>query len=758
MTQSKQWWNERTGYHAWGSAEYTNPKTYEDFADLIDRCDDSVKAHHLKALLKEAERVLEQEDIDRLMRYMCYELDYVPNPEVQMYLNIIDIPKVNVLIESKPRGGGYYLLCKRNGIIHRQIITKWNKKKKEYEDFIYDKKILDVPFELKNLYLSQNDLRFYEVNIGKEEVCLNKEDLLNFVQKERNYAYISGRQLFDCLSIVLRAYEKKKNLKEKRMYPAIGVFQDKRNNLIVVYPSVPDIVLYGENGYQKRTIKRCEQIGLDIDGDLAESYYHMIHDEYYPESVRLGIAGHCITAPFYYVLKDVLDVFPNHHWIAPPTGIGKTDLNQFMYNFLFGIEIKSNDDVSSGARLSKISTAYTMATYIDDIDDLPEEAMSYMKFLATRFKSRDRMDNQKVIFEDTYSSFCGSANVSNYISGNENEAYRNRCLINMDFNKHDTLKGSPDFDKHKEKIIHGSIFGYYALSKIFEFIDERIPDEFLNSYQKLRELFKFYKSELRVFLQKNKILLVDSRRLTIYTLLHMGLRFWNYIFLSKGLESELLINALDYENNDIFINLIRKYEGNLMQISIDQFISILNYYELYWSTHSGLNLTDNEDNPVLTTDFIHEYDKFAKQRGYDSLKSLTTLADMQMKVLREDVKTTTVCLKEKGALNKDKVYGLVFKIDMIKKVLDVESNPLTKRDPNEPREGIKKLEQLLVGLKEAFEYNNNIDLEKKNLIQTLQLTTDLNEEYIKNAIEEMIIEGNLKVVSGGKINFNLKIE
>ena len=103
MTQSNQWWNERTGYHAWGEAEYTNPKTYEDFADLINLCDDSVKAHHLKALLKEAERVLEQEDIDQLIMYMCYELSYVPDPEVQNYLNTIDIPKVLVEIDHKPR-------------------------------------------------------------------------------------------------------------------------------------------------------------------------------------------------------------------------------------------------------------------------------------------------------------------------------------------------------------------------------------------------------------------------------------------------------------------------------------------------------------------------------------------------------------------------------------------------------------------------------------------------------------------------------
>ncbi len=637
-------------------------------------CDDSLSSENLQFLTKEAKNKLGEEEFREYTKYACDELSDIRNESLQGFLDVIDIPKIKVLIEEKPRGGKYYLLCNRRSVIYRQEKLVKDKETESWELVWYDKPILDVPVELREIYLSQNEMRFYEVKIGDEDVCLDKENLLKFIQKERNYSYVSGRFLFDYISIMLRAYEKEKMLSEKQMYPAIGIFRDKDDDLKVVYPGVENITLFGENGYQKRTIKRCEELGIDIHGDLAEAYFNILHDEYYPESVRLGIAGHTITAPFYYILREVLDVFPNHHWIAPITGMGKTDFNELMYNYLYGIEMKSNDDVSSEARLSKMSTAHTMALYIDDIDDLPDDALSYMKFLATRFKPRERMDNQDINFENTYLTFAGSANSFEYLAGSENEGYRNRCLINTDFIELDAKKNPEIFEKNKDKIIHGKIFGYYVLEKVVEFINAQISDKKMSLYHKLRELFKLYKMNLREYLQEEYIMLVDSRRLTIYTLMYMGWKFWDYVFRSKGLKSEFFMKALDYGNNEVFLEFVRKYEGNLLQISIDQFINVIEYYKLYRNTYGGYYLTDVDDNLVLVPHFIHEFDKWAKMRGYEPLNSLTNLADMQMKILRENIKPKTIYLNEQGDLGKNRIYGLIFKLEIIKKLLNIEED------------------------------------------------------------------------------------
>ncbi|MFW9936445.1 MAG: minichromosome maintenance protein MCM [Candidatus Thorarchaeota archaeon] len=59
------------------------------------------------------------------------------------------------------------------------------------------------------------------------------------------------------------------------------------------------------------------------------------------------------------------------------------------------------------------------------------------------------------------------------------------------------------------------------------------------------------------------------------------------------------------------------------------------------------------------------------------------------------------------------------------------------------RSTISKLDKLLNRLKEIFEQNNWKALEKKNLIQILELEEELDEKWIKDALQELIKEGTL---------------
>ena len=59
------------------------------------------------------------------------------------------------------------------------------------------------------------------------------------------------------------------------------------------------------------------------------------------------------------------------------------------------------------------------------------------------------------------------------------------------------------------------------------------------------------------------------------------------------------------------------------------------------------------------------------------------------------------------------------------------------------RRKMDKLSRFMDRLKEIFEENNWKSLEKKNVIQILELEENLDKEFIKNAITEAINEGTL---------------
>jgi len=186
-------------------------------------CDDSLSSENLQFLTKEAKNKLGEEEFREYTKYACAELADIPNDQVQHFLDRIDIPKINVQI-AEDFTGGKYVICNRRGVLFRRVKTFKVKGKDEYWTRNYDKEIICAPFELFEIFMNQNDERFYKIKIGNEDVCLNKKDLIDFIQVERNYNRTYGKQLFEAVSIVLREFEKKKKLSPKNMFPAVGVF------------------------------------------------------------------------------------------------------------------------------------------------------------------------------------------------------------------------------------------------------------------------------------------------------------------------------------------------------------------------------------------------------------------------------------------------------------------------------------------------------------------------------------------------------
>ena len=72
------------------------------------------------------------------------------------------------------------------------------------------------------------------------------------------------------------------------------------------------------------------------------------------------------------------------------------------------------------------------------------------------------------------------------------------------------------------------------------------------------------------------------------------------------------------------------------------------------------------------------------------------------------------------------------------------------------RSSISKLDKMLTRLKEIFEDGNWKALERNNVIQILELEEDLNEKWIKDALEELIKEGTLYEPRNNMLRFTNK--
>jgi replicative DNA helicase Mcm len=72
------------------------------------------------------------------------------------------------------------------------------------------------------------------------------------------------------------------------------------------------------------------------------------------------------------------------------------------------------------------------------------------------------------------------------------------------------------------------------------------------------------------------------------------------------------------------------------------------------------------------------------------------------------------------------------------------------------RSSINKLDKMLTRLKEIFEDGNWKALERNNVIQILELEEDLDEKWIKDALEELIKEGTLYEPRNNMLRFTNK--
>lgn len=630
----------------------------------------------------------------------------------------------------------YEVICTTERLIYRRTKTFYNQQTNRINTKTLDAFIIDEPFYLENIYYNQNSELFYEVKIGDKTVCHNKRDLLDLIENESCYGVVVGRQLKECVSVILRKFEKVNKLEPKEMYVTLGVFTDKNDDLIVAHPDNKNIKIYGINAYQKRTIERTVRKGLDMDGMLLNEYFQLFHYPTFPEDVRLTTFGHSLISPFFHVLREDIDIFPSHFYITPLKSVGKTILFKLVYADLFGIELKSNDDIDSPARLSENCTDTTTCMPMDDVDILVPKVKNQMKTAATTLKAKERMTkDQKIIIQETYRSFSGTGNSDDFLSGEQNEALRGRCLISRDFIIVNDFKELKKLDDIKEIIKSNRIMGYFLLTKCIEYINKAIDIDNVSSHDKLIQLIKQNKEKLRKYFE-SKTIFDDPRRLTIYALLYTSWQMWDFIFQEAELHSDLLKEILNYEENSKLLQYIQKHEESIFQMNIDDVLNILEFYEEIKNNNGKIRYENNEDIRILDTLFINEYDKWAKIHGYEPLKKLTKLGEILSKILKKDMKTKNIKSRHIGTLPNapyDKlVYGILFNEQEIY-----------------ARMGMKEYSKEMYNrIIDFFDDNNTDKLEVNNIIQILAL--DYQEKEIKKNINVMILCGKFTKIFDGE--------
>ncbi|MBA7603914.1 hypothetical protein ES703_11032 [subsurface metagenome] len=664
------------------------------------------------------------------------------NRITQQYFEVIDIKVLKRFENISVTIGNYF-----NGIKELQSTEQGLIVYRYTEKDIYSNKILDGPIALLDIYDGENE-RYYEVELDGVIICKNKKDLILYIENNTNLSFVSGRDLRDYLSIILRGYEIQKNLKPKLMFNACGIFKTIKDEIVIVYPGQKDmeIRLYGENDFQIDIIERLKKIGIDEKGDLTKVYFDLIHLDTIPFKNIIITIGYCAISPLFYVLKDYLDVFPNLFAKGIP-GTGKTFTFETFFNIFFGTEMQSPESIDSIARLTKMSTAYTTPMYVDNIEGIGDNQMNFIIVNSTRKLKRERMrKDQSRISEQTYPSYTGTTNKGDFLK--TEKAFRLRCLI-LNWNK--KIKSDEKgiiFQKLYSKIKKGKIFGYYLLNKAKEFIKNEISgDE--SDYEKLISLIDIYKKKITELLRKDNIELIDIRRETIYSLIYLGIQFWNYVFKIHNLESKQIKNILNLENKK-FIEIIQELEQDLESIGFEEFENILEFFR---KKEREYKININSDNEiVLLTNFINDYDDWAVPKRYPTLKSLANLGRMESELLGREVKTKMMRIKNIDINRVNIKRGLIFYIEEIEGLMGIKKNKESEEESDIDIINIKETEindKVLNRIAKMISENNDKAVYVEGVIEVLDLENDLNKENVSRIID-LFIKKKILFNSGKK--------
>lgn len=552
MTQSNGWWNDDLGYVRWVGARFSDPRTYDDFRDLIDNADDSLGNKEVRGLLIQ---VLKQNDpilLNKVVNYLAKEFKHLFGKKT-----------INVVVKL---------------LQDRDFDKKKNDNLEESEEAL-----LTIPFNNSTIEIRKDgiyEVKNYERKIdyiltldGDVKVLFKVNDKKLNIDR---FTFSINNKTFHTLSLM----EIVRLLEDKTYGGTHGKDIIKRvfNYLTdKIEERKPEYIIGFNDGWKLPINEREKKYALiqytDIDKDVYERTKLIIkqYSEKEKEKIRktlkefiertqtqplklATIIGWSLSAVFRMSIMDFFEIFPHLYNFGERTA-GKGSLEKFWIVHLYKIfeKLLPSKTLESSSRLEDYLASGTFPICITEAEGrYIRNTIPILKEHPTDNTDFERKKNAKeLLFRKPK---CAGLTIdSNYIIEEFKDAALNSKVILNEFTKEDIPKRDYTWKRLYRELKKKKLFSFiYAATKDWD-------------HETLIRIFELNIEETeKNFIDHEDIERKNPRIIAIYCILKFGLYIFHHSF-GFSLESILkiknedLLGYLIKERRVIPSNLIGKF-------------------------------------------------------------------------------------------------------------------------------------------------------------------------------------------------------
>lgn len=557
---------------------------------------------------------------------------------------------IEILLDIS-NGTQYYLVNDNSGVYYRA-----NKKDGGY---LANRCFFKHPISIIDKY-SDGEEEIFEIRIGPYQLSGTSEEILNQLKKGYRQLLRARDRLEDIFNYLLSEISKKHDIKEKKIYRYPGIHLTDTHNFEIVMPQLKKIKwkhithkeeigsINASNLFLPKdtwVLKSDEEIAeLKIEIDNAMKWYsRYLNLSYYQENNILVAAFNTIT-PFF---KAIAQIEPNLDsylalFLVGDGSKGKSTSAEITNEHAYGIKKKLADKIGSQARFINYMGASTIPLFWDDIHNIdtskPEGKVivGTLKGFLTDFGDTIRLNNSDGGIEKSLvRTILGTANRLDWLES-EGPLRDGRTII-LEYSDSPKEEDKERFDKVFNELVITKGLGWFILSLSIEYIRLKAKIEYnredMTDHEILITMIRNKGEEIRELCRTYKIFIGDSRRITLYSVLLIGIEFLRYSFSLYGNEPISLMNEFLELKSEKLARFIKKCEDknfNIKKKNLEHFrvyLESIDFREQLKKVHF-----DYSSQEIFVTGFgISEYDQWAISHGYRQYQSLDNLS----KIIRE---------------------------------------------------------------------------------------------------------------------------
>lgn len=571
MSASSKWWNEALGYIRWGDARFTNPRTYDDFRDLIDNADDSLGYKEVSALFKQVLKFNDPILLDKVRIYLAKEFKHLFGKKtINKVIN--SSQTYNKSKKEKPESkskdaedvfesivfDAYDIEIREEGVF--KIV--WRKDETgELHPFKTDilKGKLEVLFKTYDTALDVDRFTF-----RLNGILYNTYSIMNMIRKceDKIYEGTHGRD------IIKKVFNHLSDKIENRKPEYIIGFnngwklpqrEEEGKYAIITYTDI-DRVVY------KNAIKCIKNYNDKEKQLIIEKLKLFITTTQTPPVKLLKIVIWAIASVFRMTIIDFFKVFPILYNYGERTA-GKGALEEFWIVHFYGLQKKllPSKTIESASRLEDYLASSTFPIAITEADgSYIRNTLSIIKEHASDNTDFERKKNATELeFRKTKTAgLCFDSN--NIIEAFNDPALNSKCVMN-EFKKNDVPRIDFEWKRRFRELKKEKLFSF-----VYENTKEWDNQTCFDIFDKIIKETKENLPEYETIEKRN------PRILSIYQVYLFGFYIWHHCFgfsLEEllGIEKTQLLESLISGRKIIPSNLLDQfYRFCLTAIDFDE--------------------------------------------------------------------------------------------------------------------------------------------------------------------------------------------